>query len=39
MGQPGGGDAPPPQTEHIGLVEVSGGTETSKYPEEKKQFR
>ena len=23
-------------TEHIGRVEVSGGTETSKYPEEKK---
>ena len=39
MGQPDGGHAPSPQAEHIGLVEVSGGNETSKYPEEKKQFR
>ena len=27
-----------PQTEHIGLEEVSGGSETSQYPEEKKLF-
>ena len=27
-----------PQTEHIGLVEVSGGSETSQYPEERKLF-
>ena len=25
-----------PPVEHIGWVEVSGGTETSKYPEERK---
>ncbi len=39
MGQPGSGDALSPQAEHIGLVEVSGGNETSEYPEEEKQFR
>ena len=39
MGQPGSGDALSPQVEHIDLVGVSGGNETSKYPEEKKQFR
>ena len=27
-----------PPTEHIGREEVSGGTETSKYPEERKLF-
>ena len=27
-----------PPTEHIGRVEVSGGSETSQYPEEKKTF-
>ena len=27
-----------PPTEHIGRVEVSGGSETSQYPEEKKIF-
>ena len=39
MGQPDGGYAPSPQVEHIDLVGVSGGNETSKYPEEQKQFR
>jgi hypothetical protein len=27
-----------PQTKHIGLEEVSGGSETSQYPEERKLF-
>ena len=36
MGKPAGGNAPAPVLEHIGHEEVSGGTETSKYPEEKK---
>ena len=27
-----------PQAEHIGLEEGTGGTETSKYPEEKRLF-
>ena len=27
-----------PRTEHIGPVEGTGGTETSKYPEEKRVF-
>ncbi len=36
MGEPTGGNAPVPTPEHIGRVEASGGTETSKYPEEKK---
>ena len=27
-----------PPAEHIGWMGVSGGTETSKYPEEKKRF-
>ena len=36
MGQPGGGNAPPPRAEHIGPEETTGGTETSKYPEEEK---
>jgi hypothetical protein len=36
MGKPTGGNAPVPTPEPIGREEVSGGTETSKYPEEKK---
>ena len=36
MGQPGRGDARPRPPESIGRCEVSGGTETSQYPEEKK---
>jgi hypothetical protein len=36
MGEPTGGNAPVPTPEHIGREEASGGTETSKYPEEKK---
>ena len=39
---PNGGTRPgktgSPWTEHIGPVEGTGGTETSKYPEEKKVF-
>jgi hypothetical protein len=34
MGQPGHGDAWSRPSEHIGWCEVSGGTETSQYPEE-----
>ena len=37
MGEPTGGNAPVPTPEHIGREEASGGTETSKYPEEKKE--
>ena len=36
MGQPGQIYLWSPQAEHIGLVEGTRGTETSKYPEEKK---
>jgi hypothetical protein len=36
MGQPGRGDARSRPPESIGRCEVSGGTETSQYPEEKK---
>ena len=35
MGQPGHGDAWSRPSESIGWCEVSGGTETSQYPEEK----
>lgn len=38
MGQPGAGDTASPLTEHIGQWEVSGGTETSQYPEEQRVF-
>ena len=34
--RPGKTRAPP--AEHIGWMEVSGGSETSQYPEEKKRF-
>jgi hypothetical protein len=34
MGQPGHGDAWSRPSESIGRCEVSGGTETSQYPEE-----
>ena len=36
MGKPGKGHALSPQPEHIRLVEGTGGTETSQYPEEEK---
>src|SRR5215212_5703491 len=36
MGQPGRGDARSRPPESIGRCEVSGGTETSQYPEEQK---
>ena len=36
MGKPGWGHAQSPTPEHIGREEVTGGTETSKYPEEEK---
>ena len=36
MGEPSGGNAPLPAPEHIGRQEATGGTETSKYPEEEK---
>ena len=36
MGKPDGGHAPSPASEHIGCEEATGGTETSKYPEEEK---
>jgi hypothetical protein len=36
MGQPTGGYTPVPRTEYIGASEGTGGTETSKYPEEEK---
>ena len=38
MGQPNAGDTALRHAEHIGMSEVSGGTETSQYPEEKKIF-
>ena len=36
MGKPTWGHAHVPSPEHIGRVEATWGTETSKYPEEKK---
>ncbi len=36
MGKPAGGNAPAPMPEYIGHEEITGGTETSKYPEEEK---
>ena len=36
MGKPGWGNAQSLRFEHIGPVEGTGGTETSKYPEEEK---
>jgi hypothetical protein len=36
MGEPTSGHALVPRSEHIGPVEGTGGTETSKYPEEEK---
>ena len=36
MGKPTGGHAPVPRAESIGTEEGTGGTETSKYPEEEK---
>ena len=36
MGKPSAGNAALPLSEHIGEVEVSGGSETSQYPEERK---
>jgi hypothetical protein len=36
MGKPTWGHAQVPPPEHIGRVEATGGTETSKYPEEQK---
>ena len=35
MGKPGRGSALSLRAEYIGLAELTGGTETSKYPEEK----
>ena len=36
MGKPGGSHFPSRPAEHIGRAEATGGTETSKYPEEEK---
>jgi hypothetical protein len=36
MGKPNWGHAQLPPAEHIGRREATGGTETSKYPEEEK---
>ena len=36
MGQPGGSNIPSPYAEFIGIEEATRGTETSKYPEERK---
>src|SRR3954466_7384228 len=36
MGKPSAGNAALPRPEYIGPAEASGGTETSKYPEERK---
>ncbi len=36
MGKPSWGHAQLPLSEHIGQEEATGGTETSKYPEENK---
>ena len=37
MGEPGGSNVPSPMTEYIGHEEGTRGTETSKYPQEKKE--
>ena len=37
MGEPGGGYAPSPANESIGLEKETRGTETSKYPQEEKE--
>jgi len=37
MGKPGWGNAQSLRSEYIGPVEVTGGIETSQYPEEKKE--
>ena len=37
MGKPGGSNVPSPMTESIGHEEGTRGSETSKYPEEKKE--
>ena len=37
MGEPGGSNVPSPTAESIGCEEGTRGTETSKYPEEKKE--
>ena len=37
MGEPGWGNAQSPQDEYIVLLEGTRGSETSKYPEEKKE--
>ena len=39
MGKPGPGNAGPATDEHIVCERGTRGTETSKYPEEKKKFR
>jgi hypothetical protein len=36
MGKPGWGHAQSLRSEHIGPVEITGGIETSQYPEEEK---
>jgi hypothetical protein len=38
MGEPTQGNAWVPHTESIGVLEGTGGTETSKYPQEKTRF-
>ena len=38
MGEPDGSHFPSPPAEHIGRWEATGGTETSKYPEEEKSI-
>ena len=37
MGKPGGSNVPSPMSESIGHEEGTRGSETSKYPEEKKE--
>ena len=37
MGEPTQGNAWVPHTEYIGVTEGTGGTETSKYPQEEKE--
>ena len=37
MGQPGGRNGPSLPAEHIGRIEGTRGTETSKYPQEEKE--
>jgi len=36
MGQPGWSHVQPLRSEHIGPAEITGGIETSQYPEERK---